>query len=97
MIDFNSHKNKLEGTLCVKNPLTNRNCIDNIEEKLWVDNVMPALNDISLKAADELQQETGKSYPKDWPRTQDSVNKATGSITFEEFQKQGRSENDWEN
>lgn len=65
MIDFESHKNKLEGALCVKNPSTNKNSIDKIEEKLWVDNVMPALNDISLKAAEELQEETGQPYPKD--------------------------------
>jgi hypothetical protein len=65
MIDFESHKNKLEEALCVRNPSTNKNCVDKIEEKLWVDKVLPALNDISLKAADELQDETGKPYPKD--------------------------------
>jgi hypothetical protein len=65
MIDFEAHKKKLEGALCVKNPDTDKNCIDKIDEKLWQDNVMPALKDISIKAADELQEETGKPYPKD--------------------------------
>jgi hypothetical protein len=65
MIDFEAHKKKLEGALCVKNPDTDKNCIDKIDEKLWQDNVMPALKDISIKATDELQEETGKPYPKD--------------------------------
>jgi hypothetical protein len=92
MIGFESHKKKLEDALCIRNPETEMNCIDKIDEKLWQDNVMPALNQISLKAAVELQQETGKRYLKDWPRTEDSVNKITGKITFEEFQKQRRSD-----
>lgn len=78
MIDFESHKQKLEEALRVRNPETKKNCIDKIEEKLWVDNVMPALNDISLKAADELQKETGRSYHKD----SNLVNPSTGKKTI---------------
>jgi hypothetical protein len=46
------------------------------------------LNQVSIEAANELQQETGKSYVKPSYRTKDSVNKVTGKISFEEFQKQ---------
>jgi hypothetical protein len=65
MIDFESHKVKLEKALSVSNPLTRKNCVDMIDEKLWWENVIPVLNDISLNAADELQEETRKPYPKD--------------------------------
>jgi hypothetical protein len=64
LIDFESHKKKLEGALSIKNPETDKNCIDQIEEKLWWDKVIPALNEISIKSANELQ-EPGKFYPKD--------------------------------
>jgi hypothetical protein len=87
MIDFESHKNKLERALCVKNPSTNKNCVDKIEEKLWVDNVMPALNDISLKAAEELQEETGSRYAKDTV-SKESAKDITGTISIEELRKQ---------
>ena len=65
MIDFESHKDKLEKALAVKNPLIGKNCVDKIEEKLWLDYVIPALNDISIQTADELQDETKGYYPKD--------------------------------
>jgi hypothetical protein len=86
MIDFESHKNKLEGALSVRSPLTNKNCIDEIDEKLWWENVIPALNQISIEAADELQEETGGFYPKDTWRED-----ANGNIivykSFDELQK----------
>ena len=83
MIDFESHNKKLEGALCVKNPDTDKNCIDKIDEKLWQDNVMPALNKISLKAADELQEETGEPYPKASYRVDGNGNFIPGSLTTE--------------
>jgi hypothetical protein len=83
-MDFEPHKNNLEKALTIKNPLTNKNCIDKIDEKLWWDNVIPALNEISIKSADELQ-EPGKFYPKD---TVHEVNgKVVGVKTIEELQK----------
>ena len=88
MIDFETHKNKLEEALKFRNPDTHKNCVDKIDEKLWSDKVMLALNDISLKAADELQQETGKSYPKDLYRNEDSKNKIAGRKSVEEYQQQ---------
>lgn len=87
MIDFESHKDKLEKALAVKNPLTDKNCVDKIDKKLWWDNVIPALNDISIETADELQNETKRYYPKD----STLENKATGNLvgvkTVEELQK----------
>jgi hypothetical protein len=62
MIDYESHKEKLEKALSAKNPLTDKNCIDKIEEKLWWENVIPALNKISIEAANELQEETKRLY-----------------------------------
>jgi hypothetical protein len=68
--------------------LTNKNCIDKIDEKLWVDNVMPALKDISLKAADELQIETGKPYPKDSDVTfKDAEDRIIHIKSVDEFRK----------
>ena len=88
MIDFESHKKRLEGALEFRNPDTHKNCIDKIDEKLWRDKVMPALNDISLKATDELQEETGKRYPKDSYRNMDSKNKIADVKSVEEYQQQ---------
>ena len=81
MIDFESHKEKLEMALSVKNPLTDKNCIDKIEEKLWWDNVTPALNKISIEAANELQEETKRLYPKSSYLVDMNGNYIPGSLT----------------
>jgi hypothetical protein len=63
MIDFERHFKRLQDALEVKNALE-KNCVDMIDEGLWW-NVMYQLNQASIEAADELQAETGKPYPKD--------------------------------
>ena len=63
MIDFERHFKRLQDTLGVKNAL-GKNCVDVIDEGLWW-NVMYELNQASIEAADELQGETGRPYPKD--------------------------------
>jgi hypothetical protein len=63
MIDFESHFKRLQDALEVKNALE-KNCVDMIDEGLWW-NVMYQLDQASIEAADELQAETGKPYPKD--------------------------------
>jgi hypothetical protein len=63
MIDFERHFKRLQDALGVKNAL-GKNCVDVIDEGLWW-NVMYQLNQASIEAADELQGETGRHYPKD--------------------------------
>ena len=63
MIDFKRHFKRLQDALGVKNAL-GKNCADMIDEGLWW-NVMYQLNQASIEAADELQRETGRPYPKD--------------------------------
>jgi hypothetical protein len=63
MIDFQKHFNRLNAALSAKNNSSGKNCTDEIDEELWRDEVMKAINEISLESANELQQETGKSYP----------------------------------
>jgi hypothetical protein len=63
MIDFERHFKRLQDALGVKNTL-GKNCVDVIEDGLWW-NVMYQLNQASIEAADELQGETGRPYPKD--------------------------------
>jgi hypothetical protein len=86
VIDFESHKDKLEKALAIKNPLTDKNCVDKIEEKLWLDNVIPALNEISIETVDELQDETKGYYPKDSTLT-DSNGNIVYVKTIEELEK----------
>ncbi|MGH9952450.1 MAG: hypothetical protein ACRD5J_12530 [Nitrososphaeraceae archaeon] len=81
MIDYESHKEKLEKALSAKNPLTDKNCIDKIEEKLWWENVIPALNKISIEAANELQEETKRLYPKSSYLVDMNGNYIPGSLT----------------
>lgn len=76
MIDFESHQRELQKALGFKDPLTGKNCVDQIDEKLWWDNIMPVLNKISIDTADELQKETGGFYPKDTVL----MNRGTGKI-----------------
>ena len=64
MIDFQKHFQRLQTALGVKNA-SGKNCADIIDEQLWRDHVTKALNEISRESAGELQQETGKPYPKD--------------------------------
>src|SRR5690349_6149900 len=64
MIDFEIYKKELEKALGAKDPSTGKNCVDQIDEKLWMDNVVPSLNKISIDTANELQKETGGFYPK---------------------------------
>jgi hypothetical protein len=87
MIDFQAHKDKLEKALEVKNALTDKNCVDEIDEKLWWDNVTPALNQISIEAADELQKETGGFYPKSTVLKDKSTGKTIGVKSREELEK----------
>jgi hypothetical protein len=63
MIDFERHFKRLQDALGMKNAL-GKNCSDMIDEGLWW-NVMYQLNQASIEAADELQRETGRPYPKD--------------------------------
>jgi hypothetical protein len=63
MIDFERHFKRLQDALGVKNAL-GKDCVDVIDEGLWW-NVMYQLNQASIEAADELQGETGRPYPKD--------------------------------
>lgn len=63
MIDFERHFKRLQAALGVKNAL-GKNCVDVIDEGLWW-NVMYQSNQASIEAADELQGETGRPYPKD--------------------------------
>lgn len=63
MIDFERHFKRLQDALEVKNALE-KNCADVIDEGLWW-NVIYQLNHASSEAADELQAETGRPYPKD--------------------------------
>jgi hypothetical protein len=63
VIDFEKHFKRLQDALRVKNPL-GKNCVDVIDEGLWC-NVMYQLNQASIEAADKLQGETGRPYPKD--------------------------------
>jgi hypothetical protein len=63
MIDFERHFKRFQDALGVKNAL-GKNCVDVIDEGLWW-NVMYQLNQASIEAADELQGETGRPYPKD--------------------------------
>lgn len=86
-MDYEAHKDKLEKALEIKNPLTGMNCIDKIDKKLWWDNVIPALNEISIKIADELQDETKRYYPKDSYLMDPTTNKIAYVKTFEELEK----------
>lgn len=63
MIDFERHFKRLQNALGVKNAL-GKNCVDVIDEGLWW-NVMHQLNQAFIEAADELQGETARPYPKD--------------------------------
>jgi hypothetical protein len=63
MIDFERHFKRLQDALGVKDAL-GKNCIDVIDEGLWW-NVMYQLNQASIEAADGLQGEAGRPYPKD--------------------------------
>jgi hypothetical protein len=63
MIDFKRHFKRLQDALGVKNAL-GKNCADMVDEGLWW-NVMHQMNQASIEAADELQRETGRPYPKD--------------------------------
>jgi hypothetical protein len=65
VIDFKKHIEKVEAAHSVRNPSPGKNCVDKIGEQLWRDEVMPALDKISSESADELQKQTGRSYPKD--------------------------------
>lgn len=88
MIDFLKHFERLQAALGVKNPSTNLTCSDKIDEQLWRDEVMPALNKISSESADELQKETWRPYPKDSTLT---VEDAEGQVihvkSIEEFRR----------
>jgi len=64
MIDFEGHFKRLQDALGVRNTL-GKYCVDVIDEGLWW-NVMYQLNKASIKVADELQEETGKPYPKEF-------------------------------
>jgi hypothetical protein len=55
MIDFKKHFERLQAALGVKNPLTCMNCADTIDAQLWRDEVMKAIDEISIESADELQ------------------------------------------
>ena len=63
MIDSERYLKRLQDALGIKNA-KGRNCVDVIDEGLWW-NVMYQLNQASIEAADELQGETGRPYPKD--------------------------------
>jgi hypothetical protein len=63
MIDFERHFKRLQDALGVKNAL-GKNCADRVDEGLWW-NVMYQMNQASIEAADELQRETGRPYPKE--------------------------------
>jgi hypothetical protein len=65
MIDFKKHHKRLEDAIGVRNPSTDKNCADEMDEHLWWNEVMRALNEISIESADELQEDTGKTYSKD--------------------------------
>jgi hypothetical protein len=85
MIDFQKHFQRLQAALGVKNAL-GKNCSDIIDEQLWQEHVMKALNEISIESAEELQQETGRPYPKDsW--LEDSNGNIVGVKTIEELEK----------
>jgi hypothetical protein len=86
MIDFQERVDKLQNALGIKNPLTDKNCTDKIDEKMWWEHVLPALNEISIKTANELQNETGKFYPKDSYLT-DTTGKIVGVKSVKELEK----------
>jgi hypothetical protein len=85
MIDFQKHIKRLEAALGVKNA-SGKNCVDIIDEQLWQEHVMKALNEISKESAEELRQETGKPYPKDSVLTDPNGN-IVGVKTIEELKK----------
>jgi hypothetical protein len=84
MIDFQRLFDKLQKALGVKNPLTGKNCADEIDEKLWRQNVIPTLDEISIETAVELQKETGRFYPKD-SVLMDSNHRIIGVKSLEEL------------
>ena len=65
MIDFEARKKKLERGTLLRILIQTRTVSINQMRKYTEENVMPELSDISIKATDELQEETGKPFPKD--------------------------------
>jgi hypothetical protein len=55
---------RLQTALGKKNT-TGKNCVDKIDTQLWTNEVIPTLDKVSSECADELQEKTGKPYPKD--------------------------------
>jgi hypothetical protein len=80
VIDFEKHFQILQHALDVRNAC-GKNCIDKIDEQLWRDEVMEVLNEISFDAANELQKETGKPYPKDSYLVDGNGNFIPGTLT----------------
>lgn len=76
MINYQKHFDKLQESLGKPNAL-GKNCVDKIDEQLWHDFVIPALDEISIEAASELQNETGRHYPKDSSLRNPSTGKNT--------------------
>jgi hypothetical protein len=95
MIDFEKHHKRLEEALGVENPLTGKNCADKIDEQLWRDEVMKAINEISIESADELQNETGKPYPKDLLLTDPNGNLASVKPIEELLKVTGKLDSDY--
>jgi hypothetical protein len=86
MIDFQKHFERLQAALGVKSVLTQKNCVDKIDEQLWRDEVTPAINEITIETAEELQKETGKPYPKD-SVLRDSNGNIVGVKSVQELEK----------
>lgn len=89
MINYQKHFDKLQGALGKPNTL-GKNCVDRIGEQLWHDVVIPALDEISIEAADELQKETGRPYPKDSRFRNPSTGKTTVFKSIEDLEQVAR-------
>ncbi|MGA7370888.1 MAG: hypothetical protein WBX01_17335 [Nitrososphaeraceae archaeon] len=86
MIDYQKHFDKFQKALAKKNA-SGKNCVDEIDEQLWKDEIIKVLDEISINAADELQKETQRPYPKDTTYRNPTTNEIIVFKTIQDLEK----------